>query len=129
MNKLTKDIIKSSILLLVIDAFYLFTMSNHYGHLINNIQGFKLKLKLLPTIVVYILIYLGWYYFIYSKNTQLKQKIKDSFVLGLVIYGVYEFTNQAIFDKWTFKTVLIDTIWGSMLLTLLTGIFFSMLYI
>ena len=61
-------------------------MSSHYVKLISNIQKSSLKLKLLPTIIVYALIYLGWYYFIYSKNTQLKIKLRDSFVLGLVIY-------------------------------------------
>lgn len=127
MNKLTKDIVKSLMLLLIIDIIYLSLMSKHYGVLINNIQGSPLKLKIFPTLMVYILIYFGWYYFIYRKNTNLKQKLKDSFVLGLTMYGVYEFTNQAIFNKWTFKTVVIDTMWGSMLLTLVTGIFFSLL--
>ena len=49
-------------------------MSSHYVKLISNIQKSSLKLKLLPTIIVYAFIYLGWYYFIYSKNTQLKIK-------------------------------------------------------
>tara|TARA_E500000178_G_C16328757_1_gene448026 strand:+ start:12 stop:395 length:384 start_codon:yes stop_codon:yes gene_type:complete len=127
MNKVTKDIVKSLLLLLIIDCVYLYSMSNHYGKLISDIQGAPLKLKFIPTLMVYALIYLGWYHFIYNKNTLLKQKLKDSFVLGLVMYGVYEFTNQAIFNKWTLKTVIIDTMWGSTLLTLVTGIFFSLL--
>ena len=41
-------------------------------------------------------------------------------VLGLVIYGVYETTNYAIFKNWTLSTVLLDTAWGAILLGLTT---------
>lgn len=33
-------------------------------------------------------------------------------LIGLVTYGVFNFTNYAIFKNWTFNIVIIDTIWG-----------------
>ncbi len=44
-----------------------------------------------------------------------KRSISDAFLLGLVIYGVYETTNWAIFNKWSVKSVIIDTLWGGIL--------------
>ena len=42
----------------------------------------------------------------------------DAFVLGLVIYGVYEGTNYAILKKWPLKIVIMDTLWGGILFAL-----------
>ena len=39
-------------------------------------------------------------------------------LLGLFVYGFYELTNLAIFNKWTYKSVIIDTLWGGILFTL-----------
>ena len=46
-------------------------------------------------------------------------------ILGLCIYGVYESTNLAIFEKWDFETLVIDTLWGGVLLKLQ---FFNTIY-
>ena len=46
----------------------------------------------------------------------------DAFILGVVIYGVYETTNYALFDKWSLKAVILDTIWGGSLFALTTMI-------
>lgn len=110
------------IVLLAIDYIYLNSMKKYYSNLIKNIQGNELKLRIVPTIFVYLLLYLGWYNFIFINKKQISNNklLLNSFILGIVIYGVYELTNYAIIDKWTFKSVLIDTVWGGILLSLLT---------
>lgn len=42
-------------------------------------------------------------------------------VLGLVLYGVYDFTNYAILANWPLKITLIDFCWGIVLCGLTTG--------
>jgi uncharacterized membrane protein len=50
------------------------------------------------------------------------KSIIEAFLLGLVIYGVYETTNYALLEKWSLKTVIIDTLWGGILFALTTFI-------
>lgn len=35
-----------------------------------------------------------------------------SLLVGLVVYGVFNLTNFAIFKEWKFEIVIMDTIWG-----------------
>ena len=46
-----------------------------------------------------------------------KKSLPDAFLLGIVIYGVYETTSYALLDKWTLNAVLLDTLWGGILFT------------
>ena len=58
----------------------------------------------------------GLNYFIIRKN----ESITDAFVLGILVYGVFETTNGAIFKTWNVKTSLIDTLWGGFLFATVT---------
>jgi uncharacterized membrane protein len=46
----------------------------------------------------------------------------DAFIFGVVIYGVYETTNYALFNKWRMTAVILDTLWGGSLFALTTMI-------
>lgn len=43
----------------------------------------------------------------------------DNYILTtiwrIIIYGVYETTNYALFKNWSILTVIIDTLWGGLL--------------
>ena len=39
----------------------------------------------------------------------------DAFLLGLFIYGIFEFTSGAIFKKWETFPLIVDTLWGGIL--------------
>jgi uncharacterized membrane protein len=38
----------------------------------------------------------------------------------VIIYGVYETTNYAIIKKWSPYAIVLDTVWGGILYTLVT---------
>lgn len=109
-SEIKKLLITAGIFTLV-DSVYLTTTSHHFKSLIRNIQGDPLVLKMLPTFLCYIALVFGLYYFIIKDG----RSYVDAGILGLVIYAVYEFTNKAIFDNWTWFTVLLDTTWGGIL--------------
>jgi uncharacterized membrane protein len=75
-------------------------------------------MNFLAIAICYIFLILGLNYFIIKP----RRSVQDAFLLGLVIYGVSETTNWALFDKWSLITVIIDTLWGATLFGLTTFI-------
>ena len=113
-----KEVGLSAITMLTIDGLYLQTMKTPFSDQIMKVQGSPLVLKLLPTIACYMLLVFGLNYFIISK----KQSLCDAFLLGIVIYGVYDATTLALITKWSPKIAIIDTLWGGILMALTTYI-------
>jgi len=104
-------VLLSSIIFVVIDAFYLTYMTKFFNDLIRNIQGTKIKFRFLGALICYFFLIFGLNYFILNKN----KSPFDAAIFGLVIYGVYESTNYAIFDNWNLKALVLDTLWGGVL--------------
>jgi uncharacterized membrane protein len=110
---------------LILDSIYLTLTKNYYNNLVTKIQKSPLELKIMPAAGAYSIILFSWYYFVFQniKNQSKKKSIIDSAVLGFCMYSLFDFTNMAIFKNWDIKTVIIDSIWGSILYTLTTIIY------
>ena len=106
----------SAILFVVIDFLYLNLIKNYFANQVKIVQGSPLKVNLLGTLLCYIFLIFGINYFIISS----KKSAYDAFLLGLLIYGVYETTNYALFSKWSIFTVIMDTLWGGILFFIVT---------
>ena len=62
------------------------------------------------------------YYFI----IQHRKSVKDAFILGIIIYGVFDTTNYALFNNWSIITVITDTLWGGILFAITTFIVYQL---
>ena len=113
-----KKLLISAIVFVFIDSIYLNLASNYFSNQIKLIQGSSIKMNYLAAIICYIFLIFGINYFIIKPN----RSVQDAFLLGIVIYGVFETTNMALFSKWSWLTVLIDTLWGGILFALTTFI-------
>ena len=111
-----KQLLISSIIMLTLDSVYLTTFSNYFNKVVKNIQGEKIKFNIIGAILCYFLLIYGINYFIIDE----KKTLIESFILGIVIYGVFETTNYAIFKNWTLGAVGLDTLWGGILFVLTT---------
>jgi uncharacterized membrane protein len=106
----------SAIIFVCLDAVYLNYMKDYFNKQVQDIQGTKIQFNMLAALICYIFLIYGLNYFIIKP----KRSISDAFLLGLIIYGVYETTNWAIFTKWSPISVIIDTLWGGILFALTT---------
>ena len=97
-------------------------MGGHFQKLVKNIQGQPLKVKNVPAFFAYLFLVIGFYYFIILQ----KKSYLDAFILGIVIYGVYEGTSFAIFNKWNWTTFFLDTLWGGILFVLTLAVYNSL---
>ena len=126
MNINKKDIITiivSAVVLVGVDFFYLSSTSKFFNNIVKNIQGKEIQFKMLGAVICYVFLVLGLNYFVLlDKKLGKKEKIFKAFMLGLIVYGVFESTNLAIFTNWTLDALLLDTLWGSILFSITTYI-------
>lgn len=106
----------SALLVVLIDSIYLNTTSAYFSKQIESVQKSPLRLNITATILCYIFIIFALNYFIIRKRAS----VSDAFLLGFAIYGIFEFTNMALFEKWKWTTVVLDTTWGGILFALVT---------
>jgi uncharacterized membrane protein len=106
----------SAIVFVILDYLYLGLMKGYFEKQVQLVQGSPLKVNLLGAIICYIFLITGLNYFIIKPN----RSVTDAFLFGLVIYGVYETTNVALFTKWSWLTVIMDSLWGGVLFALTT---------
>lgn len=108
----------SAILFIFIDFIYLQVIKSYFEKQIQDVQGSVMKVNFLGAALCYIFLIVGINYFIIKP----RKSVTDAFLLGIVIYGVYETTNYALFKNWSLLTVFIDTLWGGILFALTTYI-------
>lgn len=119
-NKLSKLFV-TTIVFVILDSIYLNLSKDYFSNQIKLVQGIPIKINYLATLLCYIFLIFGINYFIINPN----RSIQDAFLLGLVIYGVFETTNMALFAKWSWTTVFIDILWGGILFALTTSIVYK----
>jgi uncharacterized membrane protein len=66
--------------------------------------------------VVYVCITVGILYFVLPKaNGDYLIALTGGAMIGLVTYGIYDFTNYSILANWPWKITFIDFFWGIVL--------------
>ena len=108
----------SAILLITIDSIYLKMITPFFSAQIRKVQQTPIKINYVGAVLSYLFLVTGLNYFIIKPN----KPVSDAFLLGIVIYGVYEATNYALLTKWNISTVIIDTLWGGILFAITTYI-------
>uniref|UniRef100_A0A6C0HA02 DUF2177 family protein n=1 Tax=viral metagenome TaxID=1070528 RepID=A0A6C0HA02_9ZZZZ len=109
-------ILTTIVVLLFFDLIYFYFMKDMLSKQIIQVQGSPLVMDFFAAALCYIALAFGLYYFVLRE----KKSIIDAFLLGIVIYAVYETTTKASLKKWSYKIVLLDTLWGGILFTLTT---------
>ena len=110
------------IVFLSLDFVFLYSMRSMFNKQVVAVQGSPVVMNVYAAALCYIALIFGIYYFIIRE----KKSILEAFLLGIVIYAVYETTTLAILKKWTYKTAIIDTLWGGTLFALTTFIVYAL---
>lgn len=111
-----KKLLISTFVLLALDFSYIQFSKKTFEEQIIKVQRVVMQIRPEGAVLCYLAITLGINYFI----IQPKKSPLDAFILGLVIYAVYETTNYATLKKWSPSLVVMDTIWGGILFALTT---------
>ena len=111
MLNIIRGILHTFGILLIVDATYLMATKDMFGKIVRDIQISSLELRIYSTLLCYFCLATIIYYFIIFK----KESLTTSAILGALVYGVFDFTNHAIFKKWTLSIALMDVAWGAIL--------------
>jgi uncharacterized membrane protein len=107
------------LLFLFLDGIYFYINLSFFSKTIYDVQKSPVKAKYIPVAFTYLLLVAIEYYFIIKQ----KKGLKDAFLLGAGIYGVYELTNYATLKEWPLSLVFMDTIWGGILFMSVTYLY------
>jgi len=111
----------SAIVFVILDGIYLNLVKGYFNKQVKSIQGSDIQINIIATGLVYVVLIYGLNYFIIRKN----KSVKEAALLGFFVYSVYELTNLALFKNWSIFTVIIDTLWGTVLFALTTSIVYK----
>ena len=64
--------------------------------------------------VVYVLLGTGIALFVVPRAATVSSAAGFGALFGLVVYGVYDFTNYSTLRQWPFALTLADTVWGTL---------------
>lgn len=107
--------------LIFLDSIWIgFLMTDIYKSNISKILSIpkeSVTFNPLSGILAWLLIAFGALFFVFPlvKNLDYFLTFIYGALFGLVIYGVFEFTNMATFSGWSLKTAIIDIFWGMFL--------------
>jgi len=85
-----------------------------FNPMVENIQGKPMNVNLSKGVLAYTILFLFVYLMIPKMNDYY-----ETFLLGFFTYAIYETTSFAIFDKWDPYVMILDSLWGGVLLCLL----------
>lgn len=124
------------LMILFIDFIWLYINRSNYNNLVKKIQGSDIQLNLIGTGLSYLCVFLALFMFTipminneYEKNKNQSLfllSVKYGGTLGLIIYGVINATNIAIFKNYDVKIAIMDTIWGFVLYTSMAYLFIKL---
>ena len=101
---------------LFLDFIFLWMNGGNFERQIIQVQRVFLKMNPFGILFCYLFLIIGLYYFIFRE----RKTPMEAFLLGLVIYGVYETTTYSVLKNWKISTVITDTLWGGVLFYLTT---------
>lgn len=124
-----------SLLLIVIDSIWIYLNYNMYNKTVKDIQGSDIKAKIHYVIFAYLLMLVSLLYITIpftasniNKNDSNSKILLKSILyggsVGFCIYGIYNLTIISMFTKYPLKVVIIDSIWGTFLYSLMTYLYF-----
>ena len=104
------------VILVSLDFIYINFSQNYY----ESVMDIKYKnVKMFPAVLAWVSIGIAYYY---SVQEPFEDKYLRGLILALGMYGVYNTTNLAILENYSYELAIRDTIWGTTLILTTTFI-------
>lgn len=108
--------------LAIFDGIWLNLNSRTYATQYSGVQGSPMIINTLGAALSYATIFASVVFIVIPQLKQSAGTLADCAriggILGLCIYGIYNFTNMATFTNYKVSTAIMDTLWGGALYTM-----------
>lgn len=123
-----KSNILFAIIYLFMDVLWITTMSSiFYNKKIEAVQRYEsFQFKVIPAVLAYITLLIVLFFICIPLSKYYEKKYSPWFVFGVIgfcVYGVYNFTNSAIFNYYDLQFLTVDLLWGTFSFALLGFIY------
>jgi uncharacterized membrane protein len=125
-----KKLIFIAILIMVFDMLWLRLSSESvYLPILTQIQGQppNLGARWPAALICWILMAIGIQFYVLDQSTNLTEILKNGFLFGLIVYGIYNLTTYITFTQYNLTTSAIDTTWGIILCMIVSTLTFVIL--
>lgn len=110
--------IKIFILLLVLDGLWIgLYLIKPFSAMIQSVQGTPIEVQSYRLIIAYTVLYLLILFTINKVKTP-----QEAFILGMLVYGVYDSTNYATLKNWDLNVAIKDSLWGGVLFAIIKAL-------
>ena len=109
------------VLLMVVDAPYLYTNSKMYEKKTIAVSGKTFTKRYYSAVIVYLALSLGIVFLALPRmrKNSLKNRATDAIlyggVFGLASYATFDFTMHFMFEDWDLGVSIMDSVWGGIL--------------
>jgi uncharacterized membrane protein len=138
LNKVLATVI-SVLILLVLDAAYIYAIKDGYMAMVKHIQGVNVQINIYAFVLAYIFVVTGLVLYVlpYAEKIKLTMNRVDGLTVfnklyiavvagalfGAFVYGIYNATNMALFKHFSISFALFDMVWGSFLYFIATFVY------
>ena len=115
----------SWVTMLILDVAWTSLNKSHYGRLVAGVQKTTMYVNIIGAMIAYCLMLASLIFIVFplirtKVNTQSSSPMyvivgTCAAIPSLIIYGIFNATNYAIFENYNVVTALIDTLWGGIL--------------
>jgi uncharacterized membrane protein len=111
------------VIVFLLDSVFLYSTHRTVLPVYQAIQKSPVSIRYGSALLCYIVMVCGLYYFIVRE----KRPIIDAFLLGWLVYGVYDLTVYSVLKQYTLGVAITDWVWGGILFGTSTAIYRAIL--
>lgn len=104
-----------AVLMIVMDAVWLYTRAAASGAMIAALQGSPLSIRWPAAALCYVVMIAGLWWFAVRGTASWQAAATQGAGLGALVYGVYDLTNHATLQRFPLSYALADWAWGTFL--------------
>ena len=117
--------IKFLVLYVLIDMIWIIGGNKFHTDMINKVQGSNITPNYIAALLYYLMAPLAYVYIIKPLSKTKEDVIKNSILVGLLMYGTFDLTNKALFKNYPWTYTIADMTWGMFSITATSYIIYN----